>query len=931
MALRRSPVTSAQEYVAFDLETTGLTITSDQIIEIGAVRFDLEHAEPIGTFSTFVNPRRPIPLAVQRLTGITDSDLEGAPLAHEALEGFSRFAAGAHIVAHAAPFDVGFCNAQTPDFFEGSLILDTLELARLFLPAQAGHSLGALVAALGIEHTSPHRALSDADATRQLLLHLQQVCRQLPHETLVRLRSLAAQLPEPAASYFLDRDRVGDGTDQPAVCLVPAEEPQAAVPAPEVTSPEDLVEATKAMLGPGGSFAAASDYEFRPSQEQMAIAVAQVIARGERAIIEAGPGTGKSYAYLIPVTLAASTSRRAVVATHTLTLQDQLAERDLPALAKRLGRPLDYASLKGRSHYVSLRRWTRYCDRSLSGLDEVRFRMKVATWLASTRTGARGEITLSREEARFWSHIESRTDDCLSSRCQNFGNGSCRMYRARQRAAVAPLVITNHAMLFAAPESTMAPFGNCDTVVIDEAHHLEDTVTSQLSETLATGTISALGQIAELPEAALAELAAAERTYGHLMAEVKGFLTVRTAGQPQNSSITISNELRADPAFLRLVKTCKETVLGLAAAAAGISRLIDQAGSAEPAGPPTGKYLWGTEAPTALLPVVEPMASPAELSLIVSGLSRCAAVLEQCFTGARDGYVAWLELHSQQPEIHEAPVEIGGLFSEKLPDEVSSLVLTSATLAIHGSFSYFRERLGLKGTFQELILASPFDFLRQSIMVLPTGMGGYDAPGFAEEMAALLSGAASTLGGRTMALFTSFSSLKATYNALGNRLEEEGIALLGQSIDGTRTQILRSFLADPRSLILGTMSFWEGVDLPGDALRCVVIAKLPFAVPDDPVLAARGALLSDPFRQLSLPRAILTLRQGFGRLIRTSVDVGAVVLCDPRLTTKSYGKLFIEALPPASIHEVPYQKVGELLADTWPAPILKVGNHEDQQ
>jgi Rad3-related DNA helicase len=242
------------------------------------------------------------------------------------------------------------------------------------------------------------------------------------------------------------------------------------------------------------------------------------------------------------------------------------------------------------------------------------------------------------------------------------------------------------------------------------------------------------------------------------------------------------------------------------------------------------------------------------------------------------------------------------------------VIATSATIAVGGDFEFIRSRLGLDGA-DELLLSSPYDFLEQALCILPSDVPPYDDPDHDRALATMIGDTAERLGGSTLALFTGYSPLRRVHALLGPRLESNGIALLGQGLDGTRRQILSSFLANQRTVLLGTSSFWEGIDVPGDALRCVVIAKLPFAVPTDPLVRARTESLTDPFGQYILPQAVLRLRQGFGRLIRRGADRGAVVLCDERLRTREYGERFLDALPPSTLAALPVADVGAAVAD----------------
>jgi Rad3-related DNA helicase len=272
-------------------------------------------------------------------------------------------------------------------------------------------------------------------------------------------------------------------------------------------------------------------------------------------------------------------------------------------------------------------------------------------------------------------------------------------------------------------------------------------------------------------------------------------------------------------------------------------------------------------------------------------------------------------MRAEQAELHEAPIDVADQLRRTVFDRVESAVLTSATLSVAGSFDYVRSRTGIGRGAAELILESPFDFLRQALSVLPAGMPPYDDDGYDQALTDLCAEIAVKLRGRTLVLFTGYSPLKRVHALLQNRMANVGIAVLGQGLDGTRRQVLASFLKNPQTVLLGTNTFWEGIDIQGDALSCVVIAKLPFPVPTDPLVQARAQRVGDPFSQLALPEAVLRLKQGFGRLIRHGQDRGAVVLCDSRLATREYGRAFLDALPRAGVARVALGEVGRVVED----------------
>ncbi len=887
------------DFVAFDLETTGLSPKADRVLEIGAVRFDASMRR-IGELELLVDPGVPIPLAVQRLCGLTEADVEGAPAPVEGVAQLADFCEGAELVAHGASFDVTFCAGLAPDAFGGRRVLDTLELARILMPTAPSHSLPLLSDAIGIEHLRPHRALSDASATHLLFARLRRAAETLPAAVLTQMRSVAARAGGELALFFSGLV-AGDGDPLRRAW---AGSPRQAPPAPPATgpSPPDLVGAATHLLGPGGPLDAAGDgYELRDAQLQMTRAVAQALDRHRRLLVEAGTGVGKSLAYLLPLALYSRGGRRSVVATRTVTLQEQLMERDLPMVEAVLGARVPAVLLKGRNHQLSLRRWQRFLASPDAGphgpdLDRVRFKLKLLAWLAETERGDRSELHLNGHEDMLWRHVESDGGDCLGAACANWQDDRCFMVAARRTAEAASIVITNHALLLADAAAGGQALGTHDALVIDEAHHLESAATEQLGVSLRAFDVMVVLDRLGTVEGELGDtLAAAREATTRLFGDVKGRIgEVLGADHSGNASVGLSDEVRAGHGHAVLIRSAELAAERWRAAALRL-RDPEVAGSFQ----------------AQLLP--QPERADDERLLAAAALDELAAAVERVLLRPSPGHVAWLALRAEQGELHEAPVSVSESLRESVFDRVDTVVATSATLAVGGDFGFTRHRLGLDGA-DELLLDSPYDYLAQALCILPSDVPPYDDPDHERAVAALIGDTAERLGGSTLALFTGYSPLRRVHALLSQRMESSGIALLGQGLDGTRRQILASFLANRRTVLLGTTSFWEGVDVPGDALRCVVIAKLPFAVPTDPLVRARTESLADPFGQYVLPQAVLRLRQGFGRLIRRGTDRGAVVLCDERLRSREYGTRFLQALPPTAVATMPGAEVGEAVA-----------------
>jgi DNA polymerase-3 subunit epsilon/ATP-dependent DNA helicase DinG len=470
------------------------------------------------------------------------------------------------------------------------------------------------------------------------------------------------------------------------------------------------------------------------------------------------------------------------------------------------------------------------------------------------------------------------------------------MVGARRSAADAAIVVTNHALLLAGTERQGQVLGSYEALVIDEAHHLESVATEQLGVAVRLADLGLiLDRLPTLQGTPLgADLERCRDAGQRLFGDAKGFMSAKLGGEhAANGRVGLSEVIRADPGFGFVERS--------AIHAAGVLQRV--------AGVIASGLSEGLQ--TELLP--QPDRSDDELEHAAVALAGLAAAIDHVIVRPRDGMVAWIEMRGEQAELHEAPIDVSGPLAETVFDPAESVVLTSATLSVAGGFDFIRHRVGIGATAEELTLPSPFDYLRQAVCILPEDATAYDDPVHDLQMTALIDGIAARLDGHTLVLFTSYGPLKRVWALLQERLDARGIASLAQGLDGTRRQILQSFLADPRTVLLATSSFWEGVDIPGDRLRCVVIDKLPFPVPTDPLVRARSERLRDPFGEYILPVAIIRLRQGFGRLIRSASDRGAVVLCDPRLRTRQYGLGFLRALPPAPMAVTAFDRVPALV------------------
>ncbi len=881
-----------RDFVAIDLETTGLSPRLDKVIEVGAVRF--RGRDVLDRYEALVDPGRAIPLAVQRLTGITDHQVSGAVSSEDALAKLAHFVAGAPLVGHGAHFDLAFL-ARDGESFE---LYDTLDLARILLPAVPSHSLPMLTRSMKLVHPRAHRALADADAARQLFLTLWEVARDLSPALLDRMLALLQGWRHPLHMFFAAARGAGasGGAARPTAAAEVSPARPTTRPAPFAAS------RVAALFGADGPMARAlPDFELRDGQQQMALAVGQTFERGGRLLVEAGPGTGKSLAYLIPAILwARAHDERVLVSTHTITLQEQLAYKDLPALRDWLPVSFAAALLKGRSHYLSKRRWLRFLEtptRQSDGkraVEEMKFKLRLLVWLAQTQGGDKSEIRLGGPDEPFWAQVASDPDDCLGPRCPTYR--SCFFWNSRRAARGADVLVTNHALLLADADTGGRVLPPYQHLVIDEAHHLEESATQSLTARVAeqewhNRLQEALRWTSLRLHPQLAEAArAVEELWHEVFRALGGLLRAQEGAEGSwEERVVLDTQLRDGTEFAAV----RRAVQALGGPWQALLHKLESA--------PAQGALTLDEAPDGAWRAAN------ELALHAGVLRARVEFLQEAMLDPQPDRVYWasLDRRTGRPQLQAAPVDVGLRLQAGTLDGRHAVVLTSASMALGDSFAFFKSRVGLSDRgVEELILKAPFDYLSQALLCLPSDLLDPNDPAFVTQVSQVICDVGTALNGRTLVLFTSHSQLKDVYDAVEAPLAREGVVALGQNLDGTRRQVLQQFVEHPDSVLLGTSSFWEGIDLhrpaAGDGLKCVIIVRLPFKVPTDPIQVARAAALPDPFGALALPEAVLRLKQGFGRLIRRQTDRGAVILLDNRVANKAYGHHFLDALPKAA-------------------------------
>ena len=615
------------------------------------------------------------------------------------------------------------------------------------------------------------------------------------------------------------------------------------------------------IFGPGGLLARAHPgYEFRPSQLEMARAAEAAFEKHQHAVVEAGTGTGKTLAYLIP---AIRSGRRVVVSTATKSLQEQLFRKDVPFLQKHFAPNLKAALMKGRANFLCREKVHRMDGQAaLKGIDEVDWFAQIRGWEKLTETGDRSELNFLPDDAELWNHIDARSDLCTGKKCAEFER--CFITAMHQRAHEADLVIVNHHLFFADLALRQDDFGSIlpeySAVVFDEAHEIEDVASDYFGRRISSYRFDELARDAENTLRILRiESVSLRRHLGRVRERGRNF-------------------------FENFPEREGRYPFGPAERAAFLEQHREAYGELSSA-------LKRIEAElSALTP------KPEEVLTLARRSAELRRELEFLLESAEKSYVYWYERRGRGVFLAATPIDVSQILREQLFERFDTVVLTSATLAVGGRFDYLKQRLGVLPS-KELVLPQEFNFREQALLYVPAAIPDVRHASFpasaADEIVRLLE----ITQGRAFCLFTSYAQMKDVHERVLGRV---GFPLLLQGT-APRSVLLERFRGTPNAVLFATSSFWQGVDVPGAQLSCVIVDKLPFAVPSDPIVAARVRALEEDgrnaFAEYQVPEAVLALKQGFGRLIRSKTDRGILAILVNRIRRMHYGRIFLESLP----------------------------------
>lgn len=907
--------------VALDVETTGLDPRRDAIIEIGAVRFNEDGIQK--EWRSFINPGRPIPSFISQLTGIRNEDVVHAPTMKAAAAELAVFAEESPILGQNIGFDLAFIRQH------GILVdnpsLDTFELASVTLPTARRYNLGALAIELGLPITEDlHRALDDARLTYRVYTELFRRMTEGDTALSADLISEILRLSEPfewggrLPFEWAFRKIARQGITGKRINTANLFEKETGYSAPLKPNPEMKplnLDEVSAYLEDGGAFQKKfPGFEHRVQQIEMLRKITDSFNIGAHLMVEASTGTGKSFAYLMPAALwAMQNNARVVISTNTINLQEQLIKKDIPAIQSILDGKLQACVLKGKNNYLCPRRLEASRLRPSNSLEELRVISKVLVWLSRGGSGDRTDLNLTGPDERdAWSKLSADDESCSIENCIKRTGGACPFYRARQAANSAHIIIVNHALLLADVMTGNRVLPEYSYLIVDEGHHLEDATTSALSfrltqpeferllRELGGSSSGVLGRFLTVIHKTVgpAELAGQEKIVKqatdaaarlqnnalHFFRSLDEFLKMQSDGRQQvqySQQVRIVPATRNQPDWTEVELTWDEAV--------GTFKLL--------LGHLTTIHQWiGEKFSDASDELIDTQGS---LGNLIRRLTEIQLNLNGLVTAPATDRIYWVEMNNtgSRLSLNAAPLAVGPLMQQHLWSQKNSIIVTSATLTTAGDFGYIRGRLDAEDV-DELAVGSPFDYESAALLYL---MNDIPEPAmgsaYQNELNSSLMRLCKTTNGRTLVLFTSYSQLKQTSTFLGPALAEKGITVYEQGEGASAASLLESFKSSEKSVLLGTRSFWEGVDVPGQALSVLVITKLPFDVPSDPIIAARSETFDDPFNEYNLPEAILKFRQGFGRLIRSQSDRGAVIIMDKRILSKKYGKLFIDSLP----------------------------------
>jgi ATP-dependent DNA helicase DinG len=910
------------KFVVIDLETTGnIPKKGDKIIQFAAVI--IENGKITKQYSSLINPQKSIPVFIEELTGLNDEMVKDAPLFSEIASEVVDLLEGAYFVAHNVLFDLSFLQEELIQAgYEGYFgpVLDTVEMARILYPTADGYKLSDLAEKENLTHDRPHQADSDAQVTAELLLILLEKWSMLPKKTLKLLAQLSgglkSDIQQLLEEMLIERDQTLEEIPEsiefvqnlPLKRLISVTESPSGLEEYQYPSSEDeKVEIVKKGF---------SAYEKRTGQFMMMDGVYHAFHEERHALIEAGTGVGKSLGYLLPAAYFAKQYHYPIViSTHTIQLQEQIIKNEIPLLAQMLPFTIHSVLLKGRGNYISLERFNLTLMEENDNYDTTLTKMQILVWLTETETGDKDELNLSSGGLIYWNKIKNEQTSFLKNQVWESYDFYLRALNAAKKAEI---IVTNHSLLLSDLKGERSILPSYDYCIIDEGHHFEKQASQffghaldYLSTRLLIGQFGLYEQkilfyhLEELIDSApvtrkdLLHTFELNKIVADLIYEMDEFFNLNIiyakkmsankkgiyrakvrfstdAGGREQTALFHSAER-----FLFLIKDLRQAIMARL-------ELLDL------------KTEFFTN---------EQKSKLEEIVSFVNELLELSQTIQDCFI-RKTNLVKWIEFDSRSPQnvttFYAQPAAVGAALKEKFFQVKKGIVFTSATLTVNQSFDYIMNEIGLDpNATMKLSIPSPFEYKNQVRLLIPDDLPEVNSVSLDEYVAAIsehIITIAEATKGRMLILFTAYDMLKKTYELIKESGFLDDYVMIAQGItSGSRTRLTRNFKRYDKAILLGTSSFWEGVDIPGEDLSCLVMVRLPFSPPDEPLTEAKCQLITEQggnaFSEYSLPEAILRFKQGFGRLIRTETDHGILIVFDKRIVSTKYGHAFLKSIP----------------------------------
>lgn len=929
-----------QRYVVIDLETTGNSPKKgDRIIQIAAVV--IENNQIVDRYMSFVNPLQSIPLFIEQLTGITNEMVENAPTFDEIVKDIHTLLRDSYFIAHNVYFDLSFlqeefmrCGYQ----FSGPVI-DTVELSRMAFPTEKSYKLSDLSEEFKMDHENPHRADSDAEATALLFLHIIKKLTELPMITLQQLsklsRSFISDMEEVFEQILSEKLVNLEQQIHPDIEIVRTlalrkrmKENEASLTS--IFSKEQVLDL----------FSNKNDeikrafplFHERVGQIKMIEDIIEAFLTHQHVLIEAATGIGKTMAYLVSaIFYSLQESRPIVISTYTNNLQMQIMEQEIPVLKKLLPVSFSATLLKGQSHYLCLQKFEQSLKNSDDNYDYILTKAQILIWLTETVSGDLDELNLPSGGKTIWDNLHVDQSSFLNNPFQPY----CFYQQAKEKALSANIIITNHAMLLSDLSRDQKLLPTYQEVIIDEAHHFHHVATEQLGvrfhyldlhhlihnlgNTHSTGLLEQFVKIQNEHKFSASfnkidDLLIQLQEENHqFFAGLHSYVLKQKKDSPLNRAsyryLPNKENNRTWASLLELAKRLQFMMKDIIHLMEKESQGIDES------------YI---------------MSKSIKEKLVLEDFKQSISLLETyknhfdfLFFEHNDLVVRWIEIDTKGAKnavsIYAQPIEVNDYLADEFFSHIQSAILTSATLTIKKSFAYMLQTIGLSDFYpKQLRIETPFNYENQVKMFIPSDMPNVNdvtLEEYSEAIAVHISTVSQITEGKLLVLFTSYEMLRKTYALLKEDETLEDFVIMGQGTgSGSRSKLTKNFRQFDKAILLGTSSFWEGVDFPGNQLKALMIVRLPFASPDEPTVAATCQLLEskgmNSFYHYSLPEAILRFKQGFGRLIRNEKDKGVLFILDNRILSTKYGRDFITSIPYLEIEHKPMHLLTHAI-DDW--------------